>query len=95
MKKSPSELSLAKVVDSLRVLLDVSEDELFSKKRTGNVALCRQLGMWFARKQGMTFQHVGRLFSRHPSNVIYADRRIEELIPIDANVRDLIEKSGA
>ena len=84
-----------RVLDSLRVLLDVRKDELFSKKRTENVALCRQIGMWYARKKGLKFIEIGEFFQRNHTNAIYAEKRIDELIPIDVHVQELIKKSGA
>ena len=94
MKTSLSE-EINRVVESLRVLLDVSRDDLFSRKRTGNVALCRQIGMWFARKKGLKFIEIGDFFQRNHTNAMYAEKRIDELIPIDVHVQDLIRKSGA
>ena len=76
-------------------MLDVRKDELFSKKRTENVALCRQIGMWYARKKGLKFIEIGEFFQRNHTNAIYAEKRIDELIPIDVHVQELIKKSGA
>jgi chromosomal replication initiation ATPase DnaA len=84
-----------RVLDSLRVLLDVSREDLFSKKRTENVALCRQIGMWFARKKGLKFIEIGEFFQRNHTNAMYAEKRIDELIPIDIHVQELVKKSGA
>lgn len=94
MKTSLSD-EINRVLDSLRVLLDVRKDELFSKKRTENVALCRQIGMWYARKKGLKFIEIGEFFQRNHTNAIYAEKRIDELIPIDVHVQELVKKSGA
>ena len=51
--------------------------------------------MWFARKKGLTLVSIGKFFERNHTNVMYAEKRIDELIPIDVHAQELIKKSGA
>ncbi len=76
-------------------VLRVEENELMSRKRTGNVALCRQISMWFAyEKENLSFDKIGKIFNRDRTTAMYSIGRINDLIEVDHSTRDTIEKAG-
>ncbi len=76
----------------VRSLLNVQNEELFSRKRTANVVLCRQILMWYFKKAGASFEEVGDAFSRDHSTAIYSYYRVEQLLTFDDEVQGLIKK---
>jgi chromosomal replication initiator protein len=68
--------------------------DLRSKRRTRNVAMPRQLAMYFCRRlMNASFPHIGELFGRDHSTVIHAttvtERRIKEDTAFQATVERL------
>lgn len=86
---------LKEFVGRLMVILRVDDVELMSRKRTGNVALCRHVAMWFAyEKLNMKYEEIGVIFNRDRTTAIHATRRINSFIEVEASTRELIEKAG-
>lgn len=89
----PSELK--EFVGRLMVILRVDDVELMSRKRTGNVALCRQISMWFAyEKLNLNYDKIGQMFNRDHTTAMYAKNQINGLIDVDLPTREIIEKAG-
>lgn len=65
---------------------------VMGRNRTKQVALARQVAMYFVNKSGAGVEGTGRYFGRHHSNVSYATKHIHNLRYCDEEVRFIVEQ---
>ncbi len=96
-----SPVKAATIADAMNVVSDhygVTVDQLKSKRRTQDLALARQVGMYIAREKiGAPFEKIGRMFGgRDHTTVIHAHKKITKRCGEDplfrGTVKDLIER---
>jgi len=63
-----------------------SPAELTAKGHTHTVSQWRQLGIFVARRRGLTLVEAGKVFGRHFTTAIVADRKVMALADEDAEV---------
>ncbi|MCB1151674.1 chromosomal replication initiator protein DnaA [bacterium] len=99
LQASPSRA--ATIADAMKVVSDhfsVPIDQLKSKRRTQDLALARQVGMYLAReKVGAPFEKIGRVFgNRDHTTVMHAVKKIQAKMDGDPYfrgvVKDLVER---
>ena len=80
------------IIEQIGKIMGVSVESIMSRRRTKQVALARQISMYFINRSGAGVKDTGRLFNRHHSNVSYATNRIQELRYCDAEIKDIVQK---
>lgn len=72
---------------------DVSEEAIMSKRRTAQIALARQVAMYFTRELGgLSLSQIGARFGgRDHSTVLHACQKIERLLKADDHFRNRID----
>lgn len=71
--------------------MGVTLQQLNSRCRLKDIALARQIAMFYSYCEGLTRQEVGKKFERNRSNVTHAVRRIKEWRECDPEVRSMLE----
>jgi len=98
-----SHVKAATIADILKIVSDhfsVSIDQLKSKRRTQDLALARQVGMYIAREKiGAPFEKIGRVFGgRDHTTVMHAYKKIGKKCADDPYfrgvVKDLLERAS-
>ena len=71
----------------------ISIEELLSHKRTAELSLARQIAMFIAReKTEESLQQIGISFNKKDhTTVLYACKKIEDLLKIDSRVKMVVE----
>lgn len=80
------------IIEKTGEIMGVSVESILGRRRTKQVALARQIAMYFVNRSGAGVKDTGRVFNRHHSNVSYATNRIHELRYCDAEIRDIVER---
>tara|TARA_R100000664_G_C2759350_1_gene149022 strand:- start:4919 stop:5227 length:309 start_codon:yes stop_codon:yes gene_type:complete len=73
-KKTSSE----NIMEALSSVSGYSTKDLKSSNRDASVSQWRHLGMYAARKKGYTLVEVGKMFNRHFSTVIMAEKKVDK-----------------
>jgi len=94
LQASPSRA--ATIADAMKVVSDhfsVPIDQLKSKRRTQDLALARQVGMYLAReKVGAPFEKIGRVFgNRDHTTVMHAVKKIQAKMDGDPYFRGVVK----
>jgi chromosomal replication initiator protein len=96
-----SSAKAATIADVMKVVsdhFDVTIDQLKSKRRTQDLALARQVGMYLAREKiGAPFEKIGRVFGgRDHTTVMHAHKKIQGRCDAEplfrGTVKDLMER---
>ena len=96
-----SSVKAASIADVMKVVsdhYDVTIDQLKSKRRTQDLALARQVGMYIAREKiGAPFEKIGRVFGgRDHTTVMHAHKKIRARCGAEplfrGTIKDLIER---
>ncbi len=87
----------ATVRDIIRVTAghyDVSVDEILSRRRTADIALARQVAMYFTRQlAGLSLSQIGLKFGgRDHSTVLHACQKVERLSIADDRFRSILDR---
>ncbi len=81
-----------KIVNRISAIMWVPIQDIMGRGRTKQVALARQIAMYFVNRAGSGVERTGRYFDRHHSNVSYATKHIHDLRFCDEEVRMIIEQ---
>ena len=66
------------VIDAVSTVSGYKTEELKGPNRDAALCQWRHLGMYVARQKGFTLVEVGKLFNRHFSTVIMAEKKVGE-----------------
>ncbi len=81
------------IIDNVCTIFNVSRTELLGDRRTKNLALARQTGMYLTHKMtDLSIVSIGLSFKRHHSTVIHACDKVTEMIKTDSVFSDLVSK---
>ena len=80
--------SSAHILDALSSVSGYSAEDLKSGTRDAAVCQWRHLGMFAARARGYTLVEVGKMFNRHFSTVIMAEKKVKQH---KSSVKDTLE----
>lgn len=87
------EITIELIKNTIVSFYDLKENDLESKKRSKNIALPRQIGMYLSRKlTDLSLLKIASSFNRDHSTVIHGIDKIEDLVKTDNKVKDDIEK---
>lgn len=89
---APQDMIGAAVLPNIKAVADfvcarfaVSETDLISERRDGQLVRVRHIAIWLAVKvTGKSLPAIGRSFRRDHTTILYAKRRIEQKIATDA-----------
>lgn len=71
----------------------ISESQLKSKSRIGQIALARQIAMYLARSiLNMTFQGIGKYFGKDHTTVMANVQKIQSMMENDINMKSTLDK---
>ena len=74
-----SEIDAGRIIDSVCKFYNLKKDELLAKKRTKEIAQCRQIAMYLISEMlSMPLEAVGNIFGKNHATVIYAKSKITE-----------------
>ena len=79
-----------KIIEAVAKVMAVPVDLIMGKRRTKQVALARQIAMYFVNRRGLGVERTGVLFNRHHSNISYATNRIEQLRYCDYEITGIV-----
>ena len=68
-----------------------STTELTAKGHTHTVSQWSQLGIFVARRRGLTLAEAGKVFGRHFTTAIVADRKVMALVDDDTEVGKAVD----
>tara|TARA_R100000654_G_scaffold60172_2_gene86970 strand:+ start:5047 stop:5355 length:309 start_codon:yes stop_codon:yes gene_type:complete len=83
-KKTSSE----NIMEALSNVSGYSTKDLKSSNRDASISQWRHLGMYAARKKGYTLVEVGKMFNRHFSTVIMAEKKVQQH---KSNIKDTLQ----
>lgn len=66
-------------------------DEINSRNRFKNVALARQIAMFYSHLMGNTQEEVGEKFDRVHTNVTHAVKKVKQWRECDPEIRAMLE----
>ena len=74
-----SEIDAGRIIDSVCKFYNIKKDELLARKRTKEIAQCRQVTMYLISEMlSMPLEAVGNIFGKNHATVIYAKNKIAE-----------------
>lgn len=76
------------VIEAISNVSGYSVSELKGPARDASLCQWRHLGMYAARQKGFTLVEVGKLFNRHFSTVIMAEKKVDKF---KSNVSDSLD----
>ena len=68
----------SKIWNAVASVMCVSIKDIMSRRREKQIALARQIAMYYTYKTGNTFEECGRMFNRDHATIMYAVKRITE-----------------
>jgi chromosomal replication initiator protein len=94
LKNAQREVTIENIQKTICDYFNIKLADLKAKRRTKDIVLPRQLGMYLCRKFTSTsFPSIGNKFGgRDHSTVIHASRSIEKKIKEDSHIRVTVEK---
>ncbi len=94
LRERPPDITIEKIQETVCNFFDLRPTEMRSKKRTKNIALPRQLAMYFCRRLTQaSYPVIGERFGgRDHSTVIHATNTIEQRLTQDAGFRDTVAR---
>ncbi len=75
-------------MEALSNVSGYSTKDLKSSNRDASISQWRHLGMYAARKKGYTLVEVGKMFNRHFSTVIMAEKKVKQH---KSNIKDTLQ----
>jgi len=75
-------------MEALSNVSGYSTKDLKSSNRDASISQWRHLGMYAARKKGYTLVEVGKMFNRHFSTVIMAEKKVQQH---KSNIKDTLQ----
>ncbi len=74
-----SEIDAGRIIESVCKFYNLKKDELLARKRTKEIAQCRQVAMYLISEMlSMPLESVGNIFGKNHATVIYAKNKIAE-----------------
>ncbi len=84
----PEELTVSRILDLICRHFNVKPDQLRSKSRRKEIALPRQIAMYFSRKfTSATLQNIGKEFNRDHATVLHSIKKIERMLKTNSKFR--------
>lgn len=92
-KIAASTLSIDTIIKEVSSHYSLTENQLKSKSRIGQIALARQIAMYLARNLlNMTYQSIGKYFEKDHTTVMANVQKIESELEKDEILKSAIEK---
>ncbi|MBQ7466678.1 MAG: chromosomal replication initiator protein DnaA [Clostridia bacterium] len=74
-----AEIDAGRIIDSVCKFYNIKKDELLARKRTKEIAQCRQVTMYLISEMlSMPLEAVGNIFGKNHATVIYAKNKVAE-----------------
>ena len=83
--------SIREIVSAVSRATGLPREQITGRRRYSNVARARHLVMFLARRAGYSFPAIGRWLCCDHSTVISGVKRVEELLPSDATLREWLD----
>ena len=96
----PLPVTIKKIVDEVSRTTGVSVEDIYSKKRTANIANARKMALYIIRNvTDMSFASIGEEFNKDHTTIIYNIEEMEKMIAnnssLKAQVTDIINNIKA
>lgn len=91
-KNASSKCNIDKIINEVSSYYSLTENQLKSKSRIGQIALARQIAMYLAREiLNMTYQSIGKYFSKDHTTVMANVEKIKNSLDKDENLKFAID----
>ncbi|MBE6765627.1 MAG: chromosomal replication initiator protein DnaA [Ruminococcaceae bacterium] len=89
----PMENKIEKIIQEVARAFNVQPQDIYSKKRTANLSLARQVAMYCVREvTNLAYDAIGKQFSgRDHTTVIYAVQQITDKIKVQSDLKSTID----
>ncbi len=88
----PEPLTVTKIVDLICNHFSLRPDQIRSRSRKKEVALPRQIAMYFSRKYTQaSLQNIGKEFNRDHATVLHSIKKIDKMLKTNAKFRSQME----
>ena len=79
------------IIGKIAEYYNVMPEEITGKGKTKNISSARQIAIYLIRSMtGMTLEDIGKIFGRDHSTVLHSIRKVEESLPTDPEVADIV-----
>lgn len=79
------------IMEKIADYFNISKDDIMGNSRMKNVANARQITLYLTRKlTGLSLEDIGKYFKRDHSTVLYSIRKIEDSLPDNKEMADII-----
>ena len=87
--------SVLEIIQGISIIVcehfNISPELLFSKRRTENITLPRQVVFYIAREFNLTLEAIGKEFGKDHGTVLYGCRHIKEKMSVEPEFKQLVE----
>jgi len=86
-------MEIEKIIQEVARAFNVQPQDIYSKKRTANLSLARQVAMYCVREvTNLAYDAIGKQFSgRDHTTVIYAVQQITDKIKVQSDLKSTID----
>ncbi len=92
--EQPQVVTPEEVIKKVSKYFDITPDDIKGTKRTRNIVLPRQIGMYLSREIGeYSYPQIGTAFgNKNHTTVMHAYEKIEELLKVDSQIQQDVEE---
>ncbi len=92
-KARSGKVDIDKIIDTVADYYSLTASQLKSKVKTSQIALARQIAMYLSRTMlNLTYQEIGREFSKDHTTVLANVQKIESQLKTDASLRKAVDE---
>ncbi len=92
-KENSGKITIDTIINEVGDYYSITESQLKSKSRIGQIALARQIAMYLARTLlNMTYQGIGKSFGKDHTTVMANVQKIQDSVKSDAQMKITIDK---
>lgn len=88
----PDPVTVERIVDEVSRTYNVSSEDIFSKKKSAEIAKARQISMYIVHKvMGLSSTEIGKKFNKDHTTVLYTTDKVNKLIKSNEMEKRIIE----
>ena len=88
----PDPITVDRIVEEVARTYNVASEDIFSKKKTAEIAHARQIAMYIVDKtMKLSSTEIGKNFNKHHTTILYTVSKVDEMLKMNDSERNLVE----
>ena len=88
----PEPITVDKIIDEVSRTYSISKSDIFSKRKTSEIAYARQISMYIVHElTQLSYTSIGKSFNKDHTTVLYTINKIQKLLDKDPSQKKIID----